>query len=79
MYDYAGALETVTEILKITRSSLDAKSQSQDPELARYLFALSSLHGKLGNEEQTVETFNESRQIVKNCPTKSDALVATLQ
>ncbi len=40
---------------------------------------MSSIHGKLGNEEKTIETFNESKAIVRNCAAKSDPLVGALQ
>ena len=79
MQDYAGALETATEIVQIYRSGLESEQQKNDPVLAKYLYALSSIHGKLGNEEKTIETFNESKAIVKNCSAKGDPLVGALQ
>ena len=47
--------------------------------LAKYLYAKSSIHGKLGNEEKTIETFNESKAIVRNCSTNGDSRVSALQ
>ena len=78
MQEYTGALETLTELVRIFKIGLDSKMQSSDPVLAKYLYALSSVYGKLGHEEKTIETFYESRKIVSNCKSKDDALVATL-
>jgi len=78
MQEYTGALETLTELVKIYRSGESISDQSSDPVLAKYLYALSSVHGKLGNDEQCIATFYESRKIVQNCKSKDDALVATL-
>lgn len=46
--------------------------------MAKYLYAQSSIQAKLGNDKQTIETFNESKSIVKNCTEKGDLLVAAL-
>ena len=64
MQEYTGALETLTELVKIYRLGQSSSDQSSDPVLAKYLYALSSVYGKLGNDEQCISTFYESRRIV---------------